>query len=197
MPDPLNAEDCAFCQASVAPPALWESEHYCIIPDAFPRCAGHVLLITKYHFASHMHAPADGMPEFLAAEERMRSFLLRAFGKATFYENGGARQVVPHAHLHGLPFHPAIKPKWLEKGYLDAIGSWEDARRECEAVGHYFYLETPDGRYLIRRYKKVLDAVRDQLVGQTEARVQPDTGKMIRGGAEMVARTRELWRSHE
>jgi hypothetical protein len=45
----------------------------------------------------------------------------------------------------------------------------------------------------VRRYKYVLKRVRVQLLGQTESPLDRTTGKMARGGPEMVARTRELW----
>lgn len=166
-----------------------------MLPDRYPRCAGHVLLVTKEHLASHMHAPAAWQAEFEAAQERVRRFLLETFGHAAFYENGGARQEVPHAHLHGLPFSPHVKQKWLETEKLERIQDWKDARREKEAAGHYFYLETVEGRFLIRRYRFVLTRVRNQLLDRTEASLDPVTGKMRRGGPDMVARTRELWQS--
>lgn len=188
---PEGLGKCPFCEPSET---LWESERYRVLTDAYPRCTGHVLLITKEHLASHMHAPEAWLPEFRAAEERVRQFLIDRFGAATFYENGGARQMVQHAHLHGLPFRPHIKRKWLESGKLERIQGWEDARREKEREGHYFYLETEEGCFLLRRYKAMMDRVRKQLVGQTEAALDPKTGKMLRGGPEMVARTVALWR---
>ncbi|HTE20854.1 MAG TPA: HIT domain-containing protein [Armatimonadota bacterium] len=188
------SEDCAFCRPGIAARALWESEHYRVLADEYPRCAGHVLLVTKEHCSSHMHAPAEWMPEFRAAHERVRQFLLHTSGKAAFYENGGARQEVPHAHLHGLPFDPNIPAAWVREGSAELIGGWDAARREQEQAGYYFYLETGESIYLVRRYKYVLKRVRAQLLEQTEARLEPSTGKMARGGAEMVERTRELWR---
>ena len=186
--------ECAFCREGSRAHALWESEHYRVLADEYPRCAGHVLLVTKAHLASHMHAPAAWMGEFEAAQERVRAFLLNTFNSAAFYENGGKRQEVPHAHLHGLPFSPQVPADWLEAGFVERISGWQDARREREQAGHYFYLETREDRCLVRRYKYVLKRVRAQLVGQTEARVEAETGKMTRGGADMVNRTRELWR---
>ena len=187
------SDECPFCRPGIASEALWEGEQYRVLADEDPRCAGHVLLVTRDHCASHMHAPLEWMPEFTAAHERVRRFLLQTFGKAAFYENGGARQEVPHAHLHGLPFNPEVPAGWVNEGAVDVIGGWDDARREREQKGHYFYLETSASVYLVRRYKYVLKRVRAQLLDQTEARLDPATGKMARGGPEMVARTRELW----
>jgi diadenosine tetraphosphate (Ap4A) HIT family hydrolase len=186
----LTEPACPFCSAT---DVLWESEHYRILPDAFPRCSGHVLLITRDHYASHMHAPAEWLPELRAAQERVRSFLLRLYGAAAFYENGGARQQVPHAHLHGFPFRPHVKRRWLEEGKAERISGWEEARREKERSGHYFYLETGDGCFLIRRYGFMLRRIKAQLVRHTDAALDPDTGKMLRGGPAQAARTVRAW----
>jgi diadenosine tetraphosphate (Ap4A) HIT family hydrolase len=188
-------ESCAFCRPDPHRQPLWESEHYRVLADEYPRCAGHVLLVTREHLPSQMHAAAAWMPEFQEAQERVRRFLVETFGHAAFYENGGAKQEVPHAHLHGLPLDPAVPDEWLEAGDLRRIAGWEEARKECERAGFYFYLETAAGTFLVRRksYKPVLRGIRGQLIGQTEAALDPGTGKMARGGPEMVARTAELW----
>jgi diadenosine tetraphosphate (Ap4A) HIT family hydrolase len=183
-------ETCPFCRPD---DPLWEGQHYLVLADAYPRCAGHVLLVTREHLSSHMDAPPKWLEEFARAQDLVRAFLLATFGRAAFYENGGARQQVPHAHLHGLPFHPRVKRKWLKGGKLEAVAGWPEARREKEEAGRYFYLETADGSFLIREYAFVLKRVRDQLFDQTEASVDPETGKMRRGGPEMVRRTREMW----
>lgn len=186
---------CAFCRPETAAEALWEGEHYRVLADAFPRCAGHVLLVTRAHLPSHMHAPREWMPEFAEAQRSICRFLRDTFGAATFYENGAKHQEVPHAHLHGLPFDPVIDPDWLRERKLERISGWEDARRECEREGHYFYLETGSGSYLIRKYKFVLRRVRSQLLDQTEATQDADTGKMARGGPDMIQQTARLWRA--
>lgn len=186
-------QGCAFCRPGVEREALWESVHYRILADEYPRCAGHVLLVTRPHMASQMSAPREWMPEFHEAQERIRRFLIETFGAAAFYENGAARQEVPHAHLHGLPFTPEVPEGWVAAGYVERIPDWEAARQEFERAGYYFYLEAGGERYLVRRYKFVLKRVRGQLVGQTEARLDAETGEMVRGGADVVARTIQLW----
>ncbi len=188
-----SSKDCAFCRPGFADTVLWESEHYRIVPDGFPRCAGHVLLVTKEHMPSHMHAPAKWLPEFEEAQHQLRRFLHIHFGRAAFYENGARRQEVPHAHLHGLPFDPVIPDEWIQGEALEPVESWAGVRQERKRRGFYFYLETDRGRFLVRSYQYIMRGVRDQLVGQTEARLDPETSKMLRGGPEIVARTRELW----
>ncbi|HEU4754077.1 MAG TPA: HIT domain-containing protein, partial [Armatimonadota bacterium] len=184
----------AFCRPGIGSEALWESHHYRVLADGYPRCAGHVLLVTKEHLPSHMQAAEEWLEEFERAQDLVRRFLEETFGGAAFYENGGARQEVPHAHLHGLPFEPLVPQKWLKAGRLERIGGWSDAREECRRSGHYFYLEAGEDRFLVRDYGYILSRVRGQLVDQTEARLDPRTGRMVRGGPEMVQRTAALWR---
>ena len=143
-----------------------------------------------------MHAPEAWLPEFHVAQEKIRRFLSEVYGAASFYENGGARQEVPHAHLHGLPFQPTLPEGWEGQGYVELIRGWDDARKEVEALGHYFYLETAGGCFLIRKYGKVLRHVRGQLARQTLG-WEPGGGprrKPPRGGEELVEATVAAWR---
>jgi len=190
-------DTCPFC---VRDPALvlWESDHYSVLADAFPRTAGHVLLVTNDHLASHMHAPAAWTAELEAAQALVRRFLVEVFGAATFLENGGARQEVPHAHLHGVPFAARVPPDWLTSGVLRAVDDWDAVRRECERRGAYVLLETPAGRYLLARdadYGRLLYTIRKQIVDQTPAEFDPNAGELLRGGPGMVAHTVGLWQT--
>ncbi len=186
---------CAFCRPEAAAEALWEGERYRLLADAFPRCTGHVLLVPREHLPSQMSVPDAWLPEFHAARERVRDFLRETFGHAAFYENGGKRQQVPHAHLHGLPFEPEVPETWARLGAVRRVEDWGAVRQEWDRRGFYFFLEGEAGGWLIadESYKPVLRAVKEQVLRQTDARQDPETGKMARGGPEMVERTRALW----
>lgn len=165
-----------------------------MLADRFPRCVGHVLLITRDHCPSHMSVKRARLGEFQAGVNLVSRFLHDCFGRAAFYENGGKRQEVPHAHLHGLPFEPQIDEQWVREGWLSPTDDWRGARKEWKRRGHYFYVATGGRGYLIHKYRKSLDAIRRQLVDQTEARFDPDRRHMLRGGPETVCATQELWR---
>ena len=171
---------CPFCLRDPAL-VLWSSAHYSVLADAFPRTAGHVLLVTNDHYASHMHAPAAWAAEFEAAQALVQRFLVEVFGSATFLENGAARQEVPHAHLHGVPFAARVPPEWVTAGIVRVVDSWEAVRRDCERRGSYVVLETPAARYLLARdadYGRLLYAIRTQIVGtRSVVRVQRVPGK--------------------
>ena len=189
-------DPCPFC---VRDPSLvlWESDHYSVLADAFPRTAGHVLLVTKEHLPSHMHAPAAWTAELDTAQALVRRFLTEVFGAASFLENGGARQEVPHAHLHGVPFAAQVPPEWLADGVLRPADDWEVVRRDCQRRGYYALLETPAARYLLARdadYGRLLFAMRRQIVAQTPAELGP-AGELLRGGPGMIANTIGLWQT--
>ncbi|MCC7358753.1 MAG: HIT domain-containing protein [Anaerolineales bacterium] len=188
---------CPFCDRDPAL-VLWSSLHYSVLADAYPRTAGHVLLVTNDHYASHMHAPEAWAAEFEAAQALVRRFLFDVFGSATFLENGAARQEVPHAHLHGVPFAARVPPEWVAAGSVRRVDSWEAVRRECERRGAYVALETPEARYLLARdadYGRLLYTIRTQIVAQTPAEFDPSAGELLRGGPGMVAHTVGLWQT--
>ena len=112
---------------------LWETLHYRIIADEFPRCVGHVLLLAKEHFPAHAAVPIAHEEEFDLARAHMRRFLQDRFGAATFVEHGGgSRHYVPHAHLHGYPFAADVPLHLREPGGtgIRPIAGWRDAREE-------------------------------------------------------------------
>jgi diadenosine tetraphosphate (Ap4A) HIT family hydrolase len=183
--------ECPFGRPGLSRLALWAGEHYLVIPDEHPRCAGHVLVLTRAHIVDHGGAPTAWLHELEAAQERVRRFLLETFARYSFWENGGQRKEVPHAHLHGIPVEFSIDPNRFE-GRVREVHAWADVR--CEAVGveRYAYAETGRGRYFIPedQYWPVLDLVRRQTIAQTEAQLTEDA--LVRYGPEIVARTQAL-----
>lgn len=194
MPD-----SCPFCHPNFTANSLWENAQYRIIADQYPLCVGHILLISKTHYSSHMHAPIEQRNELEAAQHQARQFLYDNFGKVSFYENGNTtHQDVPHAHLHGVPFSVSIPDNWLEQGFLQRAASWQAVWQECERVGHYTYFETDAGRFTLQnedKHELLLNTIRAQLAMQTEAEIDRGTGAMKRGSAEMVTRTIQCWRA--
>jgi diadenosine tetraphosphate (Ap4A) HIT family hydrolase len=183
---------CPFCRPGLSRLALWAGEHYLIIPDEHPRCAGHLLILTRKHVIDHADAPTAWLKELEATQEKVRRFLLETFGRYSFWENGGQWKEVPHAHLHGIPVELSIDPTLL-KGRVREVNSWDDLRREVVGVERYAYAETGWARYFIPedQYWPVLDVVRRQTAAQTEVQLTDDA--LVRFGPEVVARTRTLW----
>jgi len=141
MPDP-----CPFCPPTFSAHTLWENDCYRIIADQYPRCTGHLLIISKPHYPCHMHAPSHHMTEFEAAQQHARRFLYDVFGKASFMENGNIHQEVRHAHLHSVPITLLLPEFWLDEGLVQSISDWPAVRQQYEKAGHYTYIETGAGR---------------------------------------------------
>ena len=195
-----RADDCPFCHPRAQQNALWESDHYRVIADESPRCVGHVLLLTKAHCPCHAALMDEHQPEFLRAQARVRRFLQETFGAASFVEHGsGERQDVPHAHLHGLPFAAALPQPLRDNSGLQPVRDWFDVRQEWVRLGHYIYVETGEGRFLIpdASYDLLLDDLRRQLAAQTEATIDPRTRVLVRLGPAVVERTRQTWKEWE
>jgi len=190
--------ECPFCRPEIVALSLWESTHYRIMADQYPRCVGHILLLSKAHYLSHMHAPAEHLHELEIAQGQARRFLLDNFGKASFLENGGIHQEVPHAHLHGVPFALSVPSHWIERGLLTRVEKWEDVWQERERTGHYCYVETSAGRFILRQheeYSTLLHEIRSQLVLQTAAEIDPVLGVLKRSGQETMKETIRIWKA--
>jgi len=171
---------------------LWESARYRVFADEFPRCVGHVLLVSKAHLLGHMDAPIEWLPEFMAAQTLVRRFLVDTFGRASFWEHGGPDKEVGHAHLHGTPVDFVLDAGWFDRGQARHVNGWPDVREHRERTGEYVYAAGPAGAYLVLDEPAVLVEVRRQFVEQvgtqTDAR-----GGLLRLGPEAVDRTRALW----
>ena len=193
-----SLDECPFCDSKIASAALWENAHYRIIADQYPRCVGHILLLSKTHLASHMCAPFDYLPKLKAAHVQARQFLMNVFGKVSFWENGGSPyQEVLHAHLHGMPVSLRVPDHWIAEHIIRPVKSWEDAWQKCQQVSPYCYIETGDQSYLLQRddhYLTILNEARSQLAVQGAVELEPGTGDIKCHGTAMMNETIHLWK---
>jgi diadenosine tetraphosphate (Ap4A) HIT family hydrolase len=174
--------------------ALWSSEHYRLVADEYPRCVGHVLLITKAHLVGHMDAPGEWLAELSHAQEYVRRFLIDTFGEAGFWEHGGPAKEVPHAHLHGLPVDIVLGAEWPEQGRVQRISDWSDVGTHHRETGNYVYAAGSDGAYLVLDEPGVLAEIRRQFVRKLGLALDPGGG-LRRLGPDAVNHTREHWYS--
>jgi diadenosine tetraphosphate (Ap4A) HIT family hydrolase len=187
-------EGCVFCTPRIAALALWESEHYRVFADEYPRCVGHVLLTTQAHVVGHMDAPLEWIGELTAAQDHVRRFLMETFGHASFWEHGGVDKEVPHAHLHGVPVDVVLAREWFDGQRALKVEGWHDVRTHHLEAGSYVYAAGRAGAYLVLDEPAVLQEVRRQFVTQVGTVLEPGGG-LRRHGPDMVERTRELWRA--
>ncbi len=184
---------CPFCEPNITAPILWENEYYRISPDEYPRCTGHLLVISKAHQHKHMSVPLARLPILEHAKHQAYRFLSDVFGKASFLENGENYQEILHAHLHCLPIAPSI----TKTSILHQIKSLDEVWFEYEKVGNYCYLETATGRFIVSQnseYVTLLAEIRTQITKQTNAQVDRSTGGLLRGRPQMVKETVQLWK---
>jgi hypothetical protein len=143
-----------------------------------------------------MSIPIERLPVFEIAQYQASRFLLDIFGKASFLENGGAHQEVSHAHLHCVPFTASIPKTWVERDILHPIKNWKDVWFECKKIEDYCYAETATGRFILSRdteYAALIHEMQTQITQQTNAKINPRTGNLQRGGPAMVTETVRLW----
>ncbi len=181
-------EKCVFCSARIEHVTLWQSEHYRVFADEYPRCVGHVLLISKAHLLGHMDAPVEWLGEFSAAQDHARRFLLENFGCASFWEHGGADKEVSHAHLHGVPVEIVLGPEWIDDQRARRVDGWLDVRMHHQRAGAYVYLAGREGTYVVLNEPAVLGEVRRQFVRQLGSVLDPGGG-LGRHGPDVVERT--------
>jgi diadenosine tetraphosphate (Ap4A) HIT family hydrolase len=188
-------DGCAFCSARLERLRLWESPHYHVLADEYPRCVGHVLLLSKPHLMGHMDAPAAWLPELCEAQRQVRRFLLDTFGEAGFWEHGGPDKEVPHAHLHGVPVDVRFGPAWVAGGQVQPVAGWPAVWAHHERTGAYVYAAGSDGAYLVHDEPAVLVEVRRLVVQRRGGETLDAAGGLRRLGPEAVTATRALWRA--
>ncbi len=89
-----------FC-ARTTPRPLLETERFILIPDAYPICRGHLLVIPKKHLGTFSEAENSVLAERAVLTRLGQRFLSDSFGGSVIaWENGGFDQSVPHAHRH-------------------------------------------------------------------------------------------------
>jgi histidine triad (HIT) family protein len=132
MSHPAHDPGCIFCKivlGEIPSARVLETDHAIALLDIFPVNPGHVLLVTRAHYATL----AD-LPEELAAHAAsLLPRLCRAVRSATaanglnvIVNNGrAAGQTIDHVHWHVIPrFHDdAVNWPWPHREYHgDALG---------------------------------------------------------------------------
>lgn len=153
--------ECIFCGRTDQPPALFETDHLYVMPDKYPLCPGHTLIISKDHLSCYGVAAAELHRELDQTAERTRQFLAAAYGQPSFiWENGVSGQSVYHAHLHLMPLPLDVLPSDLEAHPdVAAIAGWEDVRDHFGRHNCYRYLELEGERRLVVGHSSALVSV--------------------------------------
>ncbi|OIN89674.1 hypothetical protein AUJ40_01525 [Candidatus Berkelbacteria bacterium CG1_02_42_45] len=102
--------DCIFCKiirGEIPANKVYEDDKVLAFLDIKPVNPGHILIISKDHFADFLQAPDEIICQMTLATKKIgKKILASGLGEAiTFTFNNGraAGQVVDHVHLHVMP----------------------------------------------------------------------------------------------
>lgn len=103
-------DDCIFCNAKenkVFKEIIFENEHAFLVPDNFPATQGHLLVISKQHFANWFVTPLAVQQSILNLKQQAYAWLVKRFQPDGFNigTNCGAAagQSIFHIHYHIIP----------------------------------------------------------------------------------------------
>ena len=111
QPPVVNCVFCKIVTGEAPADRVFEDELVLAFLDIAPLNKGHTLIVPKEHHTSVTTVPARYLARMLEVAPRIGAALMRAVDADGFnllLSNGAcAGQVVPHAHLHVIPRHPA------------------------------------------------------------------------------------------
>ncbi|MGI8550673.1 MAG: HIT family protein [Dehalococcoidia bacterium] len=143
---------CVFCTIGAdQAPLLFQMPSLFVMPDKYPLCPGHILLISKEHLSCYGAASDFVLNELNGATVRVRQFLQEVYQtEAVAWENGVAGQSVFHAHLHLIPCPNAAFPNEIDTyPEVRQIRSWQPVQEYFAEHGSYRYVEFGGGRRLM------------------------------------------------
>ncbi len=193
-----NTTNCEFCQRSnLAAYILKETPAFLVATDHAPLVEGHLLIITKQHYACYGAAPAELDGELKALKREVQQFLAQYYAPAVFWEHGIFRQTVYHAHLHCFPFGTVDYD--LSQGLHDSVvHAQEDIRRQYASQGMYFYMENNQTALLFApemgRYWQVIKTIFAQAASRN-GKTSPRSPQQRREeGVPLIEATIAKWR---
>lgn len=104
---------------------VWEDENVFVIPDLFPLCVGHFLVVTKYHYASFGNVPQNVYESSRHAIEYLKHRLLNGI-EVIIFEHGAVIEhtggsSIDHAHIHIMPLKYDIRPLIEKSIFINEI----------------------------------------------------------------------------
>jgi len=122
---PATCAFCAIIRGEEKAVIILETERLIAFLDHRPLFRGHTLLVPKLHVRLLSDLPADRVPEFFRAAQRLERAVedgLRADGSMTLINNV-VSQSVPHLHLHVIP-----------RNFKDGLRFWLGPRHPYDAA---------------------------------------------------------------
>jgi len=122
---PATCAFCAIIRGEEKAVIILETERLIAFLDHRPLFRGHTLLVPKLHVRLLSDLPADRVPEFFRAAQRLERAVedgLRADGSMALINNV-VSQSVPHLHLHVIP-----------RNFKDGLRFWLGPRHPYDAA---------------------------------------------------------------
>jgi len=114
--------DCVFCDVaagSVFSHTIYEDSNHIAILDKYPIDRGHTLLIPKKHAERITDMDDDAVGLLFSRLPKISRAILKGTGADSFnigQNNGkGARQIVPHVHIHIIPRYGETGAVWNQR----------------------------------------------------------------------------------
>ncbi|MDR1607042.1 MAG: HIT domain-containing protein [Deltaproteobacteria bacterium] len=104
--------NCIFCEivgGRIPSIRVYEDESFIALMDINPLTQGHLLIITRQHYATTLDVPDDILAKALPLARRLAEAAILGVGAPAFniFVNNGSEsgQAVAHWHLHVVPRH--------------------------------------------------------------------------------------------
>ncbi|MDR0548429.1 MAG: HIT family protein [Deltaproteobacteria bacterium] len=102
--------DCIFCDivmGRIPSIRVYEDENFIALMDINPLTPGHLLIVSREHYATTLDAPDELLAKALPLAKKLAEAAMLGVGAPAFniFVNSGPEsgQVVPHWHLHVVP----------------------------------------------------------------------------------------------
>ena len=123
--------ECIFCNLEpLREDILFETDNFFVKLGFGLTAPGHIMLVTKKHFACFADLPENLWQEGLDLMKEISKKIESEFGETYITENGIWGQSVFHAHMHFIPkirkatyYYPSYKIKDVEKEILIPINA--------------------------------------------------------------------------
>jgi len=201
VPAPAPDPDCEFCSPGKLAHILYETPHFRIAADHAPLVEGHLLIVSKAHYACYGDVPAALDDELFSLKKFIKQFFIRFYDPPVFWEHGIFRQTVFHAHLHCFPWGN-IEYDVSRGEHGQVVTSQDDVRRWYADRGQYFYLEDSAIALLfppeLDRYLRIIKSVflRGMALRGGKAQLLPPEQRIAEGRPHIQAVT-EKWQQFQ
>lgn len=179
-----------------------ETENFVVLPTIGQIVEGYLLIVSKQHYLSFGHIPAQCFREFMNLKEETRQVLSEVYTSPIFFEHGPISEskrggcCVEHAHLHGVPARIDLLDKLQTDFHWRSISSMLALRQQIERGMPYLFYESRDRRMYVFDAPLVPSQYLRQLVATRLGLEERWDWRLWWGVPEMIStlQTLKFWR---